>query len=216
METINIFVSVGAAANSKQEDFIRAIEDRLRSEGLVPHTVGRNTFTSGAPLKAIIELLDQCNGAAVVALERSFFPDGVEKRDGPKERRLNEVRLPTPWNQIEAAMAYDRGLPVLMIVEAGLKSEGLLESGYDWFVQWIEPEASALTTPEFNGILASWKSDIDAKRRSATSTKQNKNTGDMTVGELISGLRPAQLWGLLSAIAGLIIGAFVLGTKLMN
>ena len=53
---MNVFVSVGAAATEQQEAFIRAVEDRLRSEGLVPHTVGRNTFSVDTPLKTVSDL----------------------------------------------------------------------------------------------------------------------------------------------------------------
>jgi len=67
------------------------------------------------------------------------------------------VRLPTPWNQIEAAMAYAAGLPFLVIVEKGLREEGLLDRGYDWYVQTITPDIAALVSTEFNGILASWR-----------------------------------------------------------
>lgn len=56
MNERNIFVSVGGTANERQEAFVRAVEDRLRVEGLVPHTVGRNTFSSDAPLKAVTQL----------------------------------------------------------------------------------------------------------------------------------------------------------------
>ena len=49
----------------------------LRSEGLIPHTVGRNTFSSDAPLKKITELLDGCEGAVVIALERLFFREAL-------------------------------------------------------------------------------------------------------------------------------------------
>jgi hypothetical protein len=131
MSELSVFVSVGGTATEHQEAFVRAVEDRLRSEGLVPHTVGRNTFSADAPLKTVVELLDTCSGAVVIALERSYFPSGAEQRGGPKEVALTDVKLPTPWNQIEAAMAYARGLPLMVIVEAGLKSEGLLEHGYD-------------------------------------------------------------------------------------
>jgi hypothetical protein len=137
MNELNVFVSVGGTATEQQEAFVRAVEDRLRSEGLVPHTVGRNTFSADAPLKTVTELLDRCSGTVVIALERSYFASGTEKRGGPKESALADIRLPTPWNQIEAAMAYARGLPLLLVVEAGLKSEGLLERGYDWYVQWV-------------------------------------------------------------------------------
>jgi hypothetical protein len=56
MNELNVFVSVGGTATEQQEAFVRAVEDRLRSEGLVPHTVGRNTFSSDAPLKTVTEL----------------------------------------------------------------------------------------------------------------------------------------------------------------
>ena len=35
MTTLDVFVSVGGTATAEQEAFIRAVEDRLRSEGLV-------------------------------------------------------------------------------------------------------------------------------------------------------------------------------------
>ena len=54
-------------------------------------------------------------------------------------------------------MAYARGLPLLVIVDAALKGEGLLEQKYDWYVQRVRLEESALNSPEFNGVLADWK-----------------------------------------------------------
>lgn len=77
MNELNVFVSVGGTATEKQEAFIRAVEDRLRSEGLVPHTVGRNTFSSDAPLMTVTELLERCSGTVVIALERTYFAAGI-------------------------------------------------------------------------------------------------------------------------------------------
>lgn len=213
MNELNVFVSVGGTATEKQEAFVLAVEDRLRSEGLVPHTVGRNTFSADAPLKTVTELLDKCSGTVVIALERSYFAAGIEKRGGPKESALSEVRLPTPWNQIEAAMSYARGLPLLVIVESGLKSEGLLERGYDWYVQWVNAEAAALTSSEFNGVLASWKQKMVGAPKKVVSPK---TPADLTVAELLGGLKPVQLWSVLVAFAALVAGAFALGGKLFG
>jgi hypothetical protein len=210
---VDIFVSVGSATTSEQEAFIRAIEDRLRSEGLNPRTLGRNVWSADAPLTAVIDLLDKSSGAVVIALERSFFPSGVEKRGGPKETQLTNVLLPTPWNNIEAAVGYAKGLPLLVIVERGLKSEGLLEPGYDWYVQSVEPNQSVLMTPEFNGVLASWKKKmIDRKEHIAK--KASVHLGELTVGDLVSRMRPSQLWGVLASLAATIAAAFVAGAKL--
>jgi hypothetical protein len=90
-----IFVSVGAAATEAQEAFISAIEVRLRSEGLRPHTIGRNTFSADAPLKQVENLMNECAGAAVIALERTYFENGLDKRGEPREKPLQNVRLPS-------------------------------------------------------------------------------------------------------------------------
>jgi len=214
----DIFVSVVATATTTQEDFVRAVEDRLRSEGLLPHTVGRNTFSSDAPLKAVTQLLSTCAGTVVIALERSYYPTGISKRGGPKEAKLEEVRLPTAWNQVEAAMAYATDHPLLVIVEAGITSEGLLERGYDWYVQSVALDRTALTSLEFNGVLASWKAKVVERKgqtaAAAVVLTPSKAPQDMTVGELAGSLKPAHLWSSLVAIGGLVAGAYIAGSKI--
>jgi hypothetical protein len=213
MSELNVFVSVGGTATEQQEAFVRAVEDRLRSEGLIPHTVGRNTFGADAPLKTITELMDKCAGTVVIALERSCFAYGTEKRGGPNEIALTDVKLPTPWSQIEAAMAYVRGLPLMVIVETDLKSEGLLENKYDWYVQRVKPEPAALNSNEFNGVLASWKQKMF---HAAKKDSLHKAASELTVVELIGSLKPGQLWSVLVALAAVVAGAFALGGKLFG
>lgn len=209
-----IFVSVGRTNNQAQEEFVAAVENRLRAEGLTPCTVGRNTWTSGAPLAKVVALMQECAGVVIIALERTYYPAGVERRGHPEESKLEEVRLPTPFNQVEAAMAYVHCHPLLVIVEKGLRYEGLLEVGNDWFVQRLKPEPASLNTTEFNGIFSSWKEQVVAER-----TKDKPTTIDptqMTIAQLVGSLKPAQLWGLLGTIALLIAGAFSMGAKLFG
>jgi hypothetical protein len=219
MPNKSVFVSVGSTSTKSQEDFVRAVEDRLRIEGLEPHTVGRNTFGSEAPLKTVTQLMDKCAGAVVIALERTYFAEGIEKRGGGEERILSDVRLATPWNHIEAALSYSQGLPLLVIVEEGLKEEGLLACGYDWYVQRVDCEPTALHSLEFNGVLSSWKEKLLQVASKNEETKRASLTvgpPDLTVGELLSGLRPSQLWAVLGAIAILVGGAFAVGAKLVG
>jgi hypothetical protein len=219
MQDERVFVSVGATATPEQESFVRLIEERLRSEGLTPKTVGRNTFSSEAPLKAITELMDVCSGIVVIALERSWFPSGLEKRGGPRQAALQDTKLPTPWNHIEAAMAYVRHLPLLVIVEAGLKAEGLLEPGYDWYVQTLPLEEGALHTNEFNGVLADWKAKVlalePATGAAAPPVPGSLNPAELSIADLVGALRPVQLWSVTLALAGLLAGAFSLGARLV-
>jgi hypothetical protein len=215
MTDFNVFVSVGATATDEQEAFVRAVETRLQAEGLNPRTVGRNTFSYEAPLKTAVGLMDKCCGTVVIALERMYFQGGIEKRGGPRETQLKEVKLPTSWNQIEAAMAQSRGHPLLVIAEIGLKSEGLLEAGFDWYVLRVKPESASLNTAEFNGALAAWKEKImQSPPRQPPPGPGKVSVTDLTIGDLLKSMKPGQLWGLLGAIALLIAGAFTVGTKL--
>jgi hypothetical protein len=204
-----VFVSVGRTSTEAQEDFVRAIEDRLRAEGFTPCTVGRNTWVNGAPLKGVMDLMDKCVGAVVIALERKYFPKGIESR-GPREQTLKEIRLPTPFNQVEAAMAYTHGHPLLMIVEAGLREEGLLEEGNDWFVQRVSVSREALSTPEFNGVFASWKEQVLSERPRTPL----KSPSHMTLADWVGALSPAQLWGIFGALLALVLGSFSFGAWL--
>ena len=221
MEEKLVFVSVGATATAEQESFVRSIEDRLRSESLIPKTVGRNTFSADAPLKAITELMEKCSGIVVIALERSYFPSGLDKRGGPRQVNLADTRLPTPWNHIEAAMAYTKHLPLLVIVEDGLKAEGLLEPGYDWYVQKLPLAETALVSNEFNGVLADWKEKVLALESGAGSpspsppTLRGLNPAELSMLDLVGALRPVQLWSVAIALAGLLAGAFSLGARLV-
>lgn len=155
-----VFLSVGSTFNDQQEQFIIALEKFMESQGLIPQTVGRTYFSSKQPLKAVKDLMDECCGTIVVALERMVIETGVEKRGSPKEKKLADVSLPTVWNQIEAAMAYTYDHPLFMIVQESLKDEGLLERGYDWYVKRIPLENSALFDREFMGVFADWKNRV--------------------------------------------------------
>ena len=156
-----IFLSVGRTSTKEQEDFVKAVEDFLQNHGLIPQTLGRTFFSSMQPLKAVDDLMRQCYGVVIVAFERIQIEAGIEKRGSPEEHRLENTALPTVWNQIEAAMAYTLGHPLLVIIESGLRSEGLLERGYDWYVNWVNLSKAALNEREFQGVFSDWKRRVD-------------------------------------------------------
>lgn len=70
-----------------------------------------------------------------------------------------------------------------------------------------------LSTTEFNGVLASWKQKMLVAPKTPTSPKA---PAELTVAELVGGLKPTQLWSVLGALAVLVAGAFALGGKLFS
>ena len=101
----------------------------------------------------------------------------------------------------------------MVVVEKGLKSEGLFERGNEWYVQWVKPDAGALATAEFNGVLADWKRKLI--QPSANVSAPRKAT-DLTVAERLGSMNPAQLWSALGVAAALLTGAFALGGKIFG
>ncbi len=160
--TIDIFLSVGRVQTPDQETFIQSVEKLLAEHDLRPRTVGRTDFTSGKPLETILSVMKECSGTLVIAFERFRFAAGVEFPGSPGSSNLKDVSLPTVWNQIEAGMAYSLGHPLLAVVEANLRDEGLLEDGYDWFVNWVTLTPESLQTDAFEDTFRHWKEKVAA------------------------------------------------------
>jgi hypothetical protein len=206
---VDVFLSVGRASTDAQERFIEGVERCLLDQDLHPRTLGRNEWSSVQPLQAVRERMEQCSGAAVVAFERTRIGSGTED-----ERDISDEVLPTVWNQIEATMAYSLGKPLLVIGEEGLRSEGLLESRYDWFVQWLPLKEEALRTPECMGVIEDWKKRVLREQTSHEAAPPHKDVGDKTIGELLGELRPGQARALVLGIIGVIAAAFSPGVTL--
>lgn len=215
---MEVFVSVGTGLNASQEAFVDAIESRLRGLGLTPCTIGRNTFSTDAPLQAVVHLMERCSGAVVIALERYRFDGGVERPGSTKEKALGPSSLPTAWNQIEAAMAYGRKLPLLVLVDERLHCDGLLEKGNDWFVLELPIDLAGLNGPAFTGLLNDWRERLSQPVQPVITMDTNGeiDPAKMNIGQLFAALKPAQLWTTLVAFAGALAGAFALGAKLIG
>ncbi len=157
MSAPKVFLSVGRTSNIRQETLVQTIEKFLQANDLIPQTVGRTYFSSKQPLVAIAELMHECAGSIILAYERIHLIKAVEKRGSENETRIEMLNLPTVWNQIEATMAYTLGHPLLVVVEEGMKYEGLLERGYDWYVKHVKLEDDLLADAEFQGVFTDWK-----------------------------------------------------------
>jgi hypothetical protein len=207
-----VFLSVGRASTPAQESFVKAVERCLMERDLHPVALGRNEWSSEQPLIAVRNRMQQCAGTAVVAFERIRIESGAER-----DKRLTDERLPTIWNQIEASIAYSLGHPLLVIAESGLRTEGLLESRYDWMVESVPLEEAALRTAECAGVIDDWKRRVDeyqAGRADSERVGEKRDIGDKTIAELLGELRPAQARALIAGVIAVIGGAFSLGVLL--
>jgi hypothetical protein len=216
---VDVFVSVGRISTSEQEEFVAAVERCLLEHGLQPHTLGRTDWSSAQPLAAVQELMRRCSGVAVIAFERLHIANGHDLAGGDRRQDISGAGLPTVWNQIEATMAYLVGLPLLVFVEEGLRSEGLLESRYDWLVQWVDLDPESLRTNPCLGMIKDWTKrvlDFYEKKRQPRSPGE-RTTGDIadkTVAEILGQLKPGQLRALIAGCIAVLGAAFTLGVTI--
>lgn len=128
----SIFLSYPKPYLQKQADFIEMISQYLKGRGFNPRTLGVTDYDMDAPLVAIRRLMLESDGLITIAFRRSYITSGTGKPNGDlgeKEYDISNQWLTSSYCQIEPAMAFQIGLPVLILREAGVIADGILEQG---------------------------------------------------------------------------------------
>jgi hypothetical protein len=125
-ELIPVFMSIGRLYLSEHEILVERLTTAMNSRGLHPHALTPDRFQDQKPLMAVQSMMQRCRGALVVTFPRFRFAAGYEWPDSGRQAATGGRDLPTVWNQIEAAMAFELGLPTLVLLEERLHPEGLL------------------------------------------------------------------------------------------
>lgn len=140
---ISVFLSHPTPHLNNQKMFLERIEAYIARQGLKTCTMGTSNYDMDAPLAGIRRLMVGCCGLLAVAFKRAHA-ETLTNRAGAdlpetSESSLKDIWLTSPFVQIEPAMAYQLGLPILVLKEQGVLAEGILERG-----------VTGLYCPEFN------------------------------------------------------------------
>lgn len=155
---INVFISHPTPYNKQQVNFLSLIESELRKHGLNPINLGKNNWSFKSPLKPIKEIMSTCVAVIVIGLERHHSYIGYEKEFSKSSKELIHKYSSSPWIQIEAGMAYYAGLPMLILKEGKVYSEGVLDPQisdsfiFEFELKKLQKEIS----PELKEIILSW------------------------------------------------------------
>lgn len=210
---IEIFISKGGDESTLQRAFVDAVIDALKTAGIKSRIMFENEWSHEQPLKVIKKTISECDGLLVIAYTRSEFEKGKELRCNI-EKELGNIKLPTTWTHIEGAIAYAYELPMWIIAEDGLKSEGLIEKGYDWNVYWSNLDIDEVKSDKFRGYLQSWKLAIEEKKSAKSNTELEIDLSKLGLGKLFSMISLPQLWKLLGVLATIIALTAVSSYKL--
>lgn len=107
-------------------------------------------------------------------------------------------------------MAYSRKQPLLVLMERDLRTEGLLDTGFDWWVQSCPLDPSSMQTTEFTGVFAAWKDRVEQFQSTPITEPAQEDPPKLeklTVGQLLRLLELKQLW------AGVLVVLAILGSS---
>jgi hypothetical protein len=211
--SLPVFLSCGTPHTEVQESFLSAVEAYLKSHGCEPQTVGRSKFSARQPVEASRDLIASCNGAVVIAFERTRILTGLDKPGSSSQKKIEDESYPTVWNQMEAAMAYANKVPILTLIEPNLKRQGMLSDRLEWMAMEVEFLPAFLATEHFRQVFTEWFSEV--KRTAANPEPLDFDPGEMKVSDLLPLLKGKQAWaiaaGIFSILAVLATAAFKAG-----
>jgi hypothetical protein len=167
---ISVFLSYPKPCFGSQKAFVERIFKYLSERGFAPRTLGVTDYDMDAPMTAIRRLMLESNGLLTIAFRRTFVEKGTARLrtdiDKMTEEPIDGKWLTTPWAQIEPAMAYQLGLPILIIREAGVLADGILERGVvGLYMPEFNLEKSIddyLEAAEWRGIIGKWEGYVRA------------------------------------------------------
>jgi len=165
---IEVFISHPTPCNKEQMGLLKLIDDKLEKHGLNPVNLGKKNWNYKKPLEPIKKLMSECKGAIIVGIERHHSFIGYEKEIATKKSDKIELihkYTSTPWVQIEAGMAYQAGIPLLILKEKKIHPEGILDpNNSDSYVFEFEIEKNwKKLSLEMVMILESWIDELSNK-----------------------------------------------------
>ena len=156
---INIFISRPSVISKIYESSYIPFEDFLKTKGIISRRLGSSDYSRKAPLLAVMDIIEDCKGAIILGYPQYEISSVFKKAD--KLQSKSYLLIPTPWNQIEAVLAYKKKIPVLVIAQNGIDG-GIFDYGItgEFVLKTDLSKSNWCKENDFNGIFSEWFKDI--------------------------------------------------------
>ena len=156
---MNIFLSRPTKVGAPFESAYQQFDGFLTGQGFALKRLGGGNFSKKAPLRAVIDLIDGCTGAIILGYPQIEFSH--EARRSAEVQNKVTYAMPTPWNQIEGALAYAGGKPILVVAHPGIAG-GVFDHGItgEGVLHLDLGEAGWFQKPEFQQPFAEWLEEV--------------------------------------------------------
>ena len=166
---MNVFVSRPTVIGSEFEAAYGAFHQHLVAQGFLLRRLGGGDYSKKPPLRAVIDLIKECCGALILGYPQIEFLHRALR--SAKLQNNFQCVYPTPWNQIEGALAYACESPILVIAHPGIDG-GVFDHGItgEGVLHIDLAEAEWFRKAQFTQPFNEWFAEVQAcsKRRAGS------------------------------------------------
>jgi len=160
----HVFLSKPGMLDDRQRQLVDLVRRMLDEQEMTCQTIERSEYPKFGLIAEVRRLMSGCAGAVIFGLSQLDVRDGTWRLNTAEEAPVVNVKLPTPWNQIEAGMAAMRGLPVLLVSQPGVTGGILDLGGSDDLIFRLDPGEAASARPG-GEPFASWCAAVRERAR---------------------------------------------------
>ena len=154
MPTRPIFLSRPTTLSGDYSTEADKFERFLNGHGFHPVRLGGSSYSTKAPLQAVIDLMKKCDGAIIL---------GYPKQEVSAKGFGSDISitLPTPWNQIEGALSYALKKPALVVAHNGIGG-GVFDYGItgEFVYKGDLTKTGWFKVAAFTGAFNDWKKRV--------------------------------------------------------
>ncbi|MFO0452535.1 MAG: hypothetical protein ACK52I_28410 [Pseudomonadota bacterium] len=122
-----VFVSTITPHLPRQASFVRDLSLALRRRQLAPVFVLTDEFDANDPMGKVLSVLRTCDALLCIGLERSHAFLLREKEGSKDEKETAHGYFSSGWLNMEAGAGFALGMPVVVLCEPRIKSEGIFD-----------------------------------------------------------------------------------------
>jgi hypothetical protein len=183
MEKISTFLSVGKPHNNMQQNYVDNLVKYLDNKNIIAETLGTTFYPNKSPLIPIQEKMQEVNGAIILAMERFHSKEGIYREGSDEQEKFEDQYFATVWTQIEGAMAYQLGLPLLILKEKKLIAEGMFDPEiHEWKVTNIDSSnPEELFKNPIKSQIDVWIQDVQKYHKSKQKSNNYSQNGPVMI-----------------------------------
>lgn len=138
-EKIKVFLSRPNPFTSKQQAFLDKIEIKLREWEIEPITLKAADYDLTDSMEYLCEMIKRCCGIVLLCFGQTTVKNGIYKEGFEKEfeinqfdkrkKRIKDEMYTSPFCHIEGTLGIANGLPLLIMRQKRVITEGILKGG---------------------------------------------------------------------------------------